>query len=366
MTQRIWILNSSLLGLAAFGLATSIAIRQIPPTFKKKFNNQSQEIQQKATLPLNVDTITQNDIFGLTSPTKPTAQMKSFNLALPAFNEPSAPQIPDLKANELSAPLNLTMSGIILSEDESKSIVMIIDESGKEKMCRIGEKFQDAIIVKISQNKVTLLRENGQQETFFLRKEENLANPAKNPDDRWKFVVSKKEDGAFILDPLLFVHEVPSVGELMDALGMIPSYKNNQLIGFKITKFSADSLASALGLQANDVITSINGTGLKDAQSRIAIYDDIVDGDAQKPITVTLLRDTNTLTTTYQRGKVPRVTNVGGVPVPIELRQSPEDETSQRRKAFENQQRPQRDETISEVRSRLLGNLRSRSHGRIR
>lgn len=366
MTQRIWILNSSLLGLAAISLITMVILRQTPPVFRKKAAATTATTPAKTTPTLNLDAIIQNDIFGLSSPAKKTAQKQTFSLEMPAFKEPSTTPPAEAKPNELAPPLNLSISGIILAAEEAKSIAMLIDESGKEKMCHLGEKFQDAVVVKISKNKVTLLRESGQQETFFLRKEENLSNPGKTADTRWKLVVQKKEDTTYILDPLLFVHEVPSVGDFMDALGLIPSYRNNELAGLKVTKVAADSLAAAMGLQSNDVITSVNGISLKDAQSRIAIYDDLVDGDAQKPITASLLRGQETVTLTYQRGKVPRVFNLGGVPVPVELRQPQGSEFDQRRRAFEERHRPQHQETIAEVRNRLLGNLRTRAHGRVR
>ena len=151
---------------------------------------------------------------------------------------------------------------------------MIADETNKEGMYHLGEKIKDAQIIKIANNRVVLLRANGQQEVFYLRKEDLVDE--QSVTDKWKYIVKRVDDQTFDIDPVSFSKEVNTLGSFIEHTSVIgTAYAAGKPIGIRIGKLQPQDTGTFLGLMENDIITSINDMAVTNAQNRLSVFDTI-------------------------------------------------------------------------------------------
>jgi hypothetical protein len=251
---------------------------------------------------------------------------------------------------------------------------MIADETQKESLYHLGDKIKDAQIIKILRNRVVFLRANGQQEIFFLRKEDNpLSIPL---EERWKSIIKTINEKTFEIDPQQLVKEVDSIGTLIDQVPLVgTAYKDGIASGIRVGKIDKQNIGSLLGLKSFDIITSISDTSTTEQKNRLAIYDRLSEAKIGDTVTVKIQRESQEIVLSY------KLTNLAeqGVPTGVlpatpQAQGSPEQPTTpppgrmsslQQRMAAQRQfntrhPNPQRQETMMEIRKRLLDNLRAR------
>jgi type II secretion system protein C len=372
MKQQLWIVNSSLVGIFFVALAISQLLKVVVPSLRiKKVKSEEKVSKKDFSSSMSWEKIYKDDIFGtyIVRPIAPHAK-PHFLTPIPEPRSPAVTPPPELPKQEFIAPLGLTVKGIIISSDEIKNVAMIEDESKKEELYHLGEKIKDGQIVKITRDRIVLLRANGQQEVFYLRKDEEKLDP--NSPDRWKYIIKKISDTSYEVDPHSLAQEIDTLGVFIDRIAIIgTAYQKGQPTGLCIGELIKNEVGEALGLKQNDIIVSVNGLNMTDVQNRLKVYDDITKLDIDGTISVIIKRDSKEETLTYKLVKINKAKK--------QLFPSPE-QTTQEKKPDEqfkmsrpqerekllrdfrdrHQQSNEQKEAIAKIRQRLLENLRNR------
>lgn len=373
MKHNLWILNSSLLVFFIIILFLNIFLKQdIPVLIKKDIQKKEEPTIFKPTI--NIKKIYEQDIFGTYSAT-PTPEPKQKDLITPIPEYTPHKITPPIEQpkQEFVDPLKIKISGIISSSNEEKSIAMITDETNKEKIYRLGDKIIDGQIIKISKNKIVLLRSNGQQEIFLLREENK---PGEKIPEKWKYIIKKIDENNFNIDPKEFSKKIETLGQFIEEFALIPAYQNGNIIGMRIGNIKENQIASAFGLNKNDIVLSINNINTSEIKDRIKIYDQTIESKLGNKIELVLNRNNKDLKILYKLEKIEKpkkkifiqsVTEDQNQTKKVEtqLKLSEEQEKEKRLREFEkNHKTPKQQDVIQDIRKRILENMKSRSQNR--
>ncbi len=373
MKQAIWVVNSSIVGLMILSLAVLQVLHEEPTQITKLSNLEQRVIDKKKTAfpDSHWEPIFKHDLFGtyISQAVKPV--QKNLVTPLPEIQETPAPVIPEPKAPEFTPELTLSIKGIIVAADETQNVAMIEDESKKESVYHIGDMYKDGQIIKISRNSVVFLRSSGQQEAFYLRKED--ADLAMDGPTKWEFILKKIDASTWQVDPESFKHEIDSLGSFLDRTGVIgTAYQQGNPIGVRIGDLAKDSLGGLLGLEKGDIIISINDVSMAQAPNRVAIFDKISATTAGDAIMVKLKRNDAEIAYTYKLAYISKAKKMlfgdnkskDAAKPEEDLKMSKLQEREKQNREFgERHNNNQQVEAIAQVRKRLLDNLRARLQG---
>jgi len=372
--QQLWIANSVLILFFITAFCVQILLKKDIPVFRQRKSRNIEQNTTKLPIVVNLEKIYKNDLFGTYVAQETQPIQKNFVTPIPQLNvaAPAAP--PPLQKPQFLPPLPVSVKGIILANDPENSIAMVADQTGKEHVYRIGEKIQDAQVLKLTKNKMVVLRANGQQETFYLRKPEKLTSGL----SKWEYAIKKIDENLYHIDPLEFTKEITSAGELVELLNIGAHYENSTPTGVRIGNLSHHPVGGHLGLQEDDIITSINQIPTITAKDRIRILDTISKLEKGEQIIVIFKRGTKQKTYTYLLAKIEK-------PSPFELstqRQLEQPETNsqneelfklgkdaqkrERTRRFQERHRTKEQQAmiVKDLRQRLLENMQQRSRNR--
>ena len=375
MKQDLWLVNSSLIAMFMCVMGMYQLFNQDVPAWKtpKPGINQTSEEKKIGPTPSTKQSwekIYLDDIFGTYTATQQTTAKQSFVTPIPEPKTPVLPAPPDVPKPDFIPPLNITLKGIIAGSDEDRNVAMIADETGKEEMYHLGEKVKDAQIVKIAHNRVIVLRSNGQQESFFLRKDD-IPQEAK-PEEKWKYTIKKVDDQHYDIDPDAFSTEVGTLGRFIERASVIgTAYQSGSPIGIRIGTINAQDVGAALGLMENDIITAVNGINVADQETRIKAYETVTQLAVGSSVAVGLKRAGSDVTITYKlvtiekprRSMFPGVRFAETKPTDEEkMKMSRLQQREQNIREFQHQHvDEQRNQQVSmDIRRRLLENLQQR------
>lgn len=371
MKLQLWIINSFLVLEFWLALLVSRFLEIEPPVVKIKAvsSDVAKMIETKpVVVEKNWEKIYQEDVFGTyVEKAAPPPEKVSLITPIPELQPVQATLPPEPTLPAFVAPLTITLKGIIVTGDEEKSAAMIADESNKERMYYLGDKIKDAQIIKISRNRVVVLRANGQQESFYLIKDELFGTAA----DKWENIVKKITDQKYKIDPHAFKLEVDSLGNFIERVGVLgTAYSNGKPVGVKIGDTKGKDVATSLGILQNDVITTINGIGVADVKNRVRLFDAILKMKVGDTISVNMLRAGNQVSVDYELAKFPRISKAmaalvgkdlaktGTDALPLNQMQEREKRAREFAKRHGGDERDNR--TVSDLRSRFLENLREK------
>lgn len=379
MRQELWLANSGLLGIFFLILSISSLIEHKPPVFRAKKDFSLAGEKKLNRVMGNIEAIFLNDIFGTFVPIEQKPVKPDFVQPIPEPTPPAPISTPEAPVMQFLPPLAITLKGLIISSDELKNVAMIADETNKEGMYHLGEKIKDGIIVKIAQNRIVLLRVNGQQEVVYLRKDDAQLEVGQK---KWEHVIKKREDNRIEIDPTKFVKNIESLGLFFDAIPLVgTAFKNGQPIGIRVSPGTQEHIGTLLGLQSHDIITAVNTISVIDQKSRVDAYNSVISKKVGETITVSLLRNNSPVTITYELKflRAPSKNSLAATTTPEQNAQAADQQNTQPgalddQKASRLQQREQRlrdfskrhenaeekQNAINEIRKRLLDNLRSR------
>ncbi|MCB9493027.1 MAG: hypothetical protein H6679_02015 [Epsilonproteobacteria bacterium] len=381
MTQRLWIVNSSLLLLFFLVLVVSELLRVEPPLWRQaKVIVDEIEEQEEIESAVSWAKIYQNDLFDTYVKQQSQPVKQSFVTPIPEPKQAPVTPPPELPKQDFVPALNITLKGIIVAGQEKDSVVMVADESGKETMYRLGQRIKDGQIIKVAHNRIVLLRANGQQEIFFLRKDD--AEQAMPSPQKWEHIIRKVDDQNYEIDPTSFAQEVPEVGNFLERMGVIGmAYQQGQAIGMRIGTLEQNSLGQLLGLQANDIIKAVNQLDITDLKNRMTVYDTIVQLPEGGITIVDIVRENQPLSKTYKFVKMekPKAQLLfGGPPDPAQapgqapgqeqdqglgkLAMSPQQKREKNIRDFEQRHKSaqRHKQSVTDIRKRILENLQSR------
>jgi len=373
MKQDLWAVNSSLLVMLALAMSFYEAVQQEVPVWRppQEIIPSEQDVQKKvdqAAISKAWEKIFQEDVFGTYVAKEVTAVKQNFVTPIPEPRAFTPPPPPEQRKQEFIPALTLSIRGIIAGTDESQNVAMVADETNKEELYHVGEKIKDAQIIKIAHNRIVLLRTNGQQETFFLRKDDAI--DPKNPVEKWKGIIQKIDDQTYEIDPQEFAKDVDSLGNFIERVGIIgAAYQDGKIVGIRVGNVAAAELAPLIGWQDSDIITSVNDINVADASNRIKAYEVAIQTQIGCAIKVGLRRAEKDITFMYKFVKMKRAgkpafpgIKVIGSPEPMKMNRLQQRE--QVRRDFgnlhpQNDQRQQ--ESIMEIRRRILENMQRRT-----
>lgn len=362
MKEQLWILNSSLLFLLVFTISIGTYLQHIAPTFKPKKILAIERKPIKELAPEEIENIYKYDLFGTFVKQEFMPSLQQLAPPVPEMKPVSAARIEARPEPAFIEPLKISLKGIAYAADESKSISIIEDDTKKEQVYHTGDMIKDAQIIKIAQNRISLLRVNGQHETFFLRKDDNKQEEPKG----WEHICKKIEDNTIELNLRTFPKEIPSVGSLAEKLSLLTVYEKGKPIGVKISKLEADSLGQAMGLAQNDIIKSINGINTADKKERVTIYDSLIQSKKGDTVKVLISRQGQDVELTYQlsfmEGPAKKTFTLKGEKDKEDklFKLSRLQEREKKRREFAKKHKPKQTNIIDEIRKRLLENIQAR------
>jgi len=371
--QQLWIINSTLLVLMLLSTFAAYLIKKDLPRSQQKRRTVIVNETKSPRLIVTPEKIYQNDLFDtFTPPNEPLPTAKNLVTPIPQLNIKSAPTPPKAARVEFIPPLDITIRGIVMSPTPKNSIAMIADQIGKEQIYHIGDKINDGQVIKITKNQVIIIRGNGQQETFYLRKPEKLSPGLSS----WDLAVRKIDNLLYHIDPIELTKELTSLGEVIEALDLCAAYKDGASIGVRVGSTKHHPLAATIGLTSGDVITKINDLPATTSKERIAIYDAVAALPMGGHIHVTLLRDGKEVALSYLLKRLERPSAFGSSPeaksnkaqgVPDDLfKLSKDAERQQSRRRFEHLHRTQdqHNVAVADMRKKMLDDMKNRAPNR--
>jgi len=308
MKHPLWLLNSSLLIIFCSAWLVAYILQEQPaPAVALTAKADVQSVESE-TPKVSLARIYENDLFGTYQP-KPKPNVKKPDMTVKPPQPPKPEPAPEPPKPEPSflAPLGVTLKGIIATENETDARAIIADDETKdEQLYQVGDQVKDADIIHIARDNVTLVRTNGQQETLFITSQQAQSDPGyPTYQPEWSHIIKQVSERSFSVDPYAFVQALSHLAYLLEELDMTTAFEKGQAVGIRIGNVSASSLSKALGLQANDIITKIEGTSTETTNNRVSIYQNILEKQPGDTITVRLQRAGSVITYTYTLTHIP-------------------------------------------------------------
>ncbi len=278
MRHPFWILNTSLLVLLLVCAGFIFFTQQTLPK-KLGGGKKSLIIRPIAAFPIDTETVViakiyENDLFDtyhekIMPPVEP-----NYISPIPVPPSPTQVVIPEEAVIPFLPPLQVTLKGIMILNDESKNVVIIEDNATrKEENYKVGDSLEDAQLIRILHNRIILIRSNGQFETLYLSEKDVVDQTVENDQkDGWAQTVRKISNVSIEIDPTSFVEVVPTLAQFIDLFDITTIYKRGKSVGCRIGKITQGSLPEALGFEPSDIILSIAGTPTSSTENRFEIY----------------------------------------------------------------------------------------------
>ena len=287
MRHPFWIVNSSLLVL--FTVCLGFIFLSRPSIPKPKKTTPKPLLAAPRVAAINIAQIYDNDLFNTYHKEIKPAVEPDYVKPIPRPPGPSAVHIPEEPKQPFLPPLEVTLKGVMLLSDESNNIAVISDnKTKKDENYKIGDPIEDAQIIRILQNKVVLIRSNGQQETLFINEKAANADPALIEDEQgWEHVMKKAGEHHFYIDPKAFTDLVPTLAHFIDMFNLTTVYKEGKSIGCRIGKITHNSLGAAMGLEPYSIINRIANIPATTTNERLNIYNKLTslnNGDSFKAL----------------------------------------------------------------------------------
>lgn len=308
MKTPFWMINSllALLCLCALGFIMITQV-EVPTLVSIEPEPASIVLPTKEGSKVQLSRIYNNDLFDTYIQVKPqptVPPVEKITLPTPPTPKQFVPTAPPAPA--FLAPLNITLKGIIWQGTEEESRTIIADQSGQQKVYRVGDKIEDSYLLHIFARRIILLRSNGQQEVLYLNKDDATAHKEKEIVRKLDYSKSIKQISStiFLIDPDEFVKTVNNLGQVIDALNLSSVYQGGFAAGVRIGSFDHGTLGSVLGLLEDDVIIAINGIEATDIKKRLEIYNTIIELPIGSVIKVSLLRNEEEIVMYYRLQKI--------------------------------------------------------------
>ena len=365
MKHQLWQLNSSLLIIFILVFGVSLLIRQKPPSIQIRPvlpAKITEELEIQLPSEKNIISIYKNDLFDTyTEAEKPKEKLIS---EIPEPQLPPSTKAEPIKTPEPIPPLEISLKGIMFSTEPQKSAAFIADETQKEEKYHIGNQIKDSQIIKITKNKVVILRNNGQQETLFLRKEDNLLNlPV---EKRWTDIIKKIDDENYEVDPIRFKNQINTLGQFLEIFTPATTYIKGKPFGVQISKFNKEEIGPHLGLKENDIIVSINDNNLSTPKERYQVFKEIKSLNIDDKITVKLKRLEQDTTINYNLKLLEKTPNNYFEDAKAQdekkgiFKLSKEQQKAEQQRKFNQMHPKDREKLLWNMRQRMLRNMRAR------
>jgi len=303
MRQPLWILNSVLFAVIIaflvfiFFSQVSVEDRESIEPDKSKI-----EIIKEVSTVRNIKKIYDpEDLFGTFIRKLPEIKEPDIVKPLPAPPRPAPVNIPQAPEAKFLDPLDITLKGIVSIGDGTDSSAIISDNKTKrEAVYKIGDKIEDAQLIRILNVKVVFVRSNGQQEVFYLREQDAQNDPSFLNIDNWNGIVKKEGSNKYLVSPTMVASRVKNLAQFIDLLGLTSAYHKGKSVGCRVGDIEKDSFGKKLGFKSGDIILSVGGVKPTTTKNRLKIYNKITTLKEGDSIIVRLQRRRDTYTISYR------------------------------------------------------------------
>jgi general secretion pathway protein C len=179
--------------------------------------------------------------------------------------------------------LSLTLKGILAKEEDTNGGAIISGSRGDDKAYDVGDSIENAdgaTLHSVYADRV-LLNRSGRLETLRLPKELAASGPMG--------MVSPLPQAAPVQESGSLREVITqNATRLTDIVRLAPHVQEGQVVGFRVNPGRDRATFEALGLQAGDVVTDINGTVLDDPSQGLQVFQSL--GESTQA-NVTVLRD---------------------------------------------------------------------------
>jgi general secretion pathway protein C len=174
--------------------------------------------------------------------------------------------------------LKVVLMGTVVATPALYSSALIADESSASRAIGygIGDKLQDAEILKIEAKVVTLKRGDGRIETLSMdegRTERPASSSASSGDSDDGEGVEKLAENRYAVDRSLidkYVGDMESISRMGRAL--LHRGPDGDFDGYRLSAIRRNTLADQLGIKNGDVVHSVNGQALNSVQGAMGAY----------------------------------------------------------------------------------------------
>ncbi len=301
MKHPFWLVNDILFIVFITIVGFMFISQQKVPTPVPLTSKMEIKLPKKAVSKIDLSKIYINDLFETYKPQELKEEEKEVQkITMPEPPTPQPVKVPLALPPKFLEPLQIVLKGIITLSDESENIAIIQDSKNSiTKNYIVGDRIDDAQLIRIFTNKIILVRSNGQQETLYVNQYDAEIDQQMQSRANWSSVVQKKGPFDYLVDPRAFIQSIPNLAELIETLNLFTVYKKGQSIGCRIGTLQPKTIGIALGLQTGDIIESINAIPATTTDSRFEIYQKIISMDLGSTIEVTLLRNQQEINITY-------------------------------------------------------------------
>jgi len=311
MRQPLWILNSILFILLVFVLLFMF-FSQVTIDERTNIKPDSSKVGlEKGVSKINIEKIYEDDLFKTFIKKAPPKVEEVKVPSLPSPPRPALVRIPPAPEPKFLDPLDITLKGIVAIGDGTDSSAMIADNKTKrEAVYKVGDKIEDAQLIRIFNSKVIFVRSNGQQEVFYLREQDAQSDPVFLNIDNWDGIVKKgprskkgevpKLPNKYFVSPAMFAGRIKSLAQFIDILGLTSAYHQGKGIGCRIGDVVKNSLGYKLGLKTGDIVLRINDIPPTNTKNRLKIYNKLISLKEDDTIIVKLQRRRAPYTLIYE------------------------------------------------------------------
>lgn len=296
-----WILNSALAFLFVLLLVIILFTRPSIPA-SASLVPVAREMEAGAARHVDLIQIYRNDLFGTVGEQQfaEEKQEKKPEVVVPLPPPPQAAALVQPQMPQFLPPLAVTIKGIMYSTNELDNRAIIADaKSKREGLYRLGDKILDAEIIYIGNSKVMFIRSNGQQETLFVTQQDAQSDPLYRQRSPGEVVAKRLSETDYALYLDVFKERITAMAQFLDALNITTAWDQGKIVGLRVGRFGPESIATSLGLQQADIITSINGVSLINTENRTKIFHDLAKAEVGKVVEVTVLRAGQPITYRY-------------------------------------------------------------------
>lgn len=278
MRHPLWIVNSTLIGLIVVALAFVYFSQQEVPEREAIKQSTRQTFEKREVSKINISKIYEHDLFDTYQKEILTPKEPILTTPLPEAPRPAAIEIPPAPKPQFLDPLQISLKGIMATSDDTNNVAIVLDNKTKrEGLYRVGDKIEDAQLIRIFKNKTIFLRSNGQQEVFYLRPQDAHDDPTFAKISDWQDAIKKIAPNNYQVNPVTFTEKISNLGQLIDMLDLTTAYQDGKSIGVRIGNTDTTQLIQALGLQVGDIVLNIAHIPATDTQNRMKIYKLITD-----------------------------------------------------------------------------------------
>ncbi len=216
-------------------------------------------------------------------------------------DQPQQVTLPGIEDQAVTTSLSLKLQGVISSTNQDEARAVIAD-GNSQSLYSIGEKLPQGNNVKLAKimPQRVILDNNGRYESLWLYSEEDFKGsgsftsyrepienqyrgiPAPVEQEAPQEIVEEPEPITTTVNP----EQIPR--SINDVVRFSVYREDGQMIGYRVRPGRERELFDQVGLQTNDVVTSVNGIAVDDPRQVRAIYQELKTATSAQ---LTVLRD---------------------------------------------------------------------------